>query len=354
MQVPVHPADDHQVSRRDDEGRLTTRAQGEEGSGGQPQPGAGARGIGGRRGPPQITVTPAVCGVSVRPCALPHPVRRYHLPSSPYSAAKIQQREPGEVTRAHADRIRTVDRGGAGEIFTVLRPIVLHFDRPRDLLLQRIINSHARGMLVNRAERVKIPVIIVPERTGGMTTARRARRRHCFCFIQRGMINPRARLQQHSHGRLFLDIGQRRRIIVDPQMRQRVVQVDLLPRHRDPNQRAEQTLAHGGELRAFDRAPPSTTTTPCATTISAVEWSAFARSCATVSAASDQPASEAGEWCHSAPGNTLSAFAQACQQHEQAGDQNVFNARIHCPAPLHRRGWYHTRRKGTIGAVAGS
>jgi hypothetical protein len=70
------------------------------------------------------------------------------------------------------------------------------------------------------------------------------------------MINPRARLQQHSHGRLFLDIGQRRRIIVDPQMRQRVVQVDLLPRHRDSNQRAEQTLAHGGELRAFDRVPP--------------------------------------------------------------------------------------------------
>jgi hypothetical protein len=56
--------------------------------------------------------------------------------------------------------------------------------------------------------------------------------------------------------------------------------------------------------------PQSTTTTPCATTISAVEWSAFARSCATVSAASDQPASEAGMWRHSAPGNTLSAFAR--------------------------------------------
>src|SRR5439155_11508778 len=136
----------------------------------------------------------AETGERIRLRALLDPCGRDDLMVMPFALVKIEQRETGEVARAHLERIGRIDRVRAGDIFAVGRSVVLHADRPGDLALEGVEDRRAGGMLVDRAERVEVPVVVVPEGARLVTEARRAARRHRRRLEERGVVDTGARL----------------------------------------------------------------------------------------------------------------------------------------------------------------
>ena len=185
-----------------------------------------------------------------------HPSLRHDLVSGPIALVEIEQREPREVPRAHAHGISGVYRGFTANIFAILEPVVLHADRLCDLLIECLEDAGARRLLVDRAERVEVPIVVVPEAAGRVAAARRPRLGHVGRLVKRGVVDAGTRLEKLAHGRALLDLAQGRRIIVDAEFAERAVEIDPTFRHRDADQRAEQALAHRGKFGRLRRVAP--------------------------------------------------------------------------------------------------
>lgn len=80
-----------------------------------------------------------------------------------------------------------------------------------------------------------------------MAAARWFQRRHLQRLVVRAVIDAGPGLEQISDGRLLLIRRQRRRIVVDAQPGERVVQVDLVIADGNADQCTEQALARGVE-----------------------------------------------------------------------------------------------------------
>ena len=174
----------------------------------------------------------------------------------PAALVEVEQGEAGKIAGAHADGIGRVDRCRAREVLAVGRPVVLHADRPGNLALEGIEDRGAHRMLIDRAERVEIPVVVVPEAARLVAAAARALRRHRRRFIEGGVIDARARHQEVAHRGAFLFGRQRRLIVVDAERADRPGKIDLAALDRYPDQGAEQALAHGSERRPGGRVAP--------------------------------------------------------------------------------------------------
>jgi hypothetical protein len=162
---------------------------------------------------------------------------------------KIEQRKAREIARAHANGIGGMIGRGAPDIFAVTRLIILHADRGSDLLVKRREDGLSNRTLVDRPERVEIPVVVVPESPGRTTAARRAQPGHARRFIECGVEDARARFQQLSDGGGLLGLGQARGVVVDAEAADAGLEIDLVLIHRDPDQGAEQALAHRMQVR---------------------------------------------------------------------------------------------------------
>src|SRR5262249_32441461 len=180
---------DDQIVGRDHEGILALSADGSKRAG---------RNIDRRRSshiarksnPPQISVAQARAQLGKRSRvglrALADPRTRNDLAAVPRSLMEIKQCKPGKVARTHANGIGRMLGGRAAKIFTVARLVVLHPDGSRDALLERGEDRLSGGALVNRPERVEVPVVVVPEGSGRMTATQGTSPGHACGFIQRG------------------------------------------------------------------------------------------------------------------------------------------------------------------------
>src|SRR5215467_2352771 len=126
--------------------------------------------------------------------------------------------------------------------------MVLHPDGSSDAVLKRGEDRLSRGPLVNRPERVEVPVVVVPEGSRRMTATRGTSPGHAWRFIQRGMVNAGARLEEIANGRGLFRWGQARRVVVYAEAVHARAEIDLVLVDRDPDQRAEQALAHGMQV----------------------------------------------------------------------------------------------------------
>src|SRR5712691_4248564 len=169
---------------------------------------------------------------------------------------EVEQREASKVAGAHADGIGRIDRIFPREIFTVRWAIVLHADRLGDLAVERVEHRRACPLQVDRAECVEVPVVVIPERARRMTAADGPFRRHGWRFVEGGMIDSRARLQEIADRRRLLFGRQRGRIVVDAQLADGRREINLLALNRIADQRREQALTHRGEFHALLRVAP--------------------------------------------------------------------------------------------------
>src|SRR5580704_13980285 len=143
----------------------------------------------------------------MRPGARLHPIFWNHLRVVPSAPMKVKQGKARKVSCAHIEWVCWEARIRAGEITSVVRLEILHANRLRDLPIESLEDLRACRLLVDVAERIEVPVVVIPKRARGMGAARRSLLRHTLRLVDRRMIDPRARLEQIAHRRLLLHHG---------------------------------------------------------------------------------------------------------------------------------------------------
>src|SRR5262245_9821375 len=212
--------DNDQIVSRDDKGVLTPVARGKERA--RRECDRRRRASIDRSDPPQISVAGADLGLRVGLCALLYPERRDELSIAPTALVEIEQREPGQIASTHQDRVGGIDRVVAGEIFAVTRLVTLHADWSGNLALECVEYRRAHGALVDRSERIEVPIVVIPERPRLVAEARRTLGRRLRRLVESCVIDARAGLKKIAHGRGFLLRGQRRLIVVDAERADRL------------------------------------------------------------------------------------------------------------------------------------
>ena len=163
--VGVNPVDDHQVAVRkhnDSMTTITTRVEAvlfhlDVGK----QSALSAS-------PPHIAVAAVRAEYGVGGRAFPNPIRRDDLLIPPAALAQEQKAEAGHVSRAHAEGIGRVDRIRASYITAITGFEILHLQRLGDTLIELLEYPRVGFLLEDRAQGVKIPVVVVPEGAWGV------------------------------------------------------------------------------------------------------------------------------------------------------------------------------------------
>src|SRR5580693_4797074 len=117
---------------------------------------------------------------------------------------KIKQRKTGKVSSTHVEKIGREARICAGNVMPVARPEILHSYGLCNLAIERLEDLCARRRFINVAERVEVPVVVVPESAGSVGAALRPLLRHALGLVGSWMIDARARFQQIAHRCLLL------------------------------------------------------------------------------------------------------------------------------------------------------
>ena len=91
----------------------------------------------------------------------------FHLPP-----LKVGQGKRRKVSSAHVEGIRREARIAAGDVMSVTRPEILHADGLSDLAAEGVEDFGARGLLIDVAEGIEVPVVVIPESAGGTGAAR--------------------------------------------------------------------------------------------------------------------------------------------------------------------------------------
>src|SRR4051812_17459055 len=120
---------------------------------------------------------------------------------------------------------------------SVPRP-VLEPDRTRDVALEGVVEIASSDLLVERAERVEVPVV-VEEPAAGLDGAARRRTIRGIAEIRGGVIHTRTRTQQVADARGLLD-RQQAAIVVEAEGSERRIEIDLAARDRG-------TISHGDQ-----------------------------------------------------------------------------------------------------------
>ncbi len=162
---------------------------------------------------------------------------------------QVQQCKAREVASAHVERIGWVARRGhPRHIVTVGGRVVLHADGVGYLRLQRVEEGFVARSLKDGADRVEVPVVVVPERAGQVAMPFRLLAQHPIGFIRRGVVDAGSCLEQHPDRGLLLVCRERGRFIVDAQLLERVVEPQLALRDGNSNQCTREALAYGVEV----------------------------------------------------------------------------------------------------------
>src|SRR5580693_3286908 len=107
----------------------------------------------------------------MRPGARLHPIFWNHLRVVPSAPMKVKQGKARKVSCAHIEWVCWEARIRAGEITSVVRLEILHANRLRDLPIESLEDLSACRLLVDVAERIEVPVVVIPKRERRWTTA---------------------------------------------------------------------------------------------------------------------------------------------------------------------------------------
>src|ERR1039457_1496587 len=261
-------------------------------------------------GPPQISIASRPCiGIGAR--TRPHPVRRNHLHPVPTAPMKEEQTKPRKIPGARIKYIRRKPRIPAADVFAVAWFEVLHSNWLRNSAVKRVAYSFSRRLLVDEAQGVEVPVVVVPESAWSVGTARRLLLLHALGIVNGWMVDAGACFQQISNCGPLLLFRQRRLVVINAEVIKRFVWVDLPLGYRDANQRIQQALSARVQVRLVLHVAHAATTTPCWTTIADVEPISSIYSWIFPSFSGNHPASFGDLNClHSAPG-TVAASVRA-------------------------------------------
>ena len=132
--------------------------------------------------------------------------------------------------------------------------VILPAERPRQSMFDGDEQPFARHALVDLAQDVEIPVVVIPETSRSMAAAGRSRRLHGRRFRGRRQIDPGPGLQQVAHRHAAL--GRRQLgIILDADLLERRVEPDSSLGCGHPIERAHQRFADRRDSRRLrDRA----------------------------------------------------------------------------------------------------
>src|SRR4029453_12312003 len=90
---------------------------------------------------------------------LRHPVAWNDLLAVPAALVEHQQPDARHVARREENRVRRMDRSrGVAFLLLEVAPEVLHADRARELLLERVVDVPLRLLLEDRPQDVEVPV----------------------------------------------------------------------------------------------------------------------------------------------------------------------------------------------------
>jgi hypothetical protein len=119
----------------------------------------------------------------------------------------IKQGKTRKVSRAHVEDVCREPRIGTGDVMSIARCEILHSDRLCDLPIERVEDLPARRCLIDVAERIEIPIVVIPKGARGMGAAPRSLLGHTLGLVGSWMVNARTRLEQVAHRRLLLHFG---------------------------------------------------------------------------------------------------------------------------------------------------
>jgi hypothetical protein len=108
---------------------------------------------------------------------------------------QIKQGESRKVSGAHLEGICREARILAGDVMSVARSEILHSNRLSDLSIECVEDLRARRLLIDVAECVEVPIVVIPKSSWGVGAARRLLFQHALGLIRGRVINPRTRLQ---------------------------------------------------------------------------------------------------------------------------------------------------------------
>jgi len=130
-------------------------------------------------------------------------------------------------------------------VFRIGKIEVLHLDGACNLGSEGLKQGGPGRLVVNRPQRVEVPIVVVPERIGRMRTPGWLACDHGGRFIQRRMIDARAGLQEVDDAGLFFFCSQGRWVVVDAKFSERARGIDTAVGNRYAVESAEKTLANG-------------------------------------------------------------------------------------------------------------
>ena len=99
------------------------------------------------------------------------PLDRDDLFAVPVAAVQVEQREASEIARGHAHGVGGIAGFLYADVGAVLGTEVLHADGRANLVGEALVDGSADRFLVDGAEGVEVPVVVVPEGAGGMAAA---------------------------------------------------------------------------------------------------------------------------------------------------------------------------------------
>src|SRR5581483_1115799 len=104
--------------------------------------------------------------------ALLHPTLGNDLFIAPATVPQIQQAKSRQVASADFKHVASVNRKWTTDVVHIARLVILHADWFCNSLVKSVADFKSSFLLENRAQCVKVPVVVIPECARSMATAR--------------------------------------------------------------------------------------------------------------------------------------------------------------------------------------
>src|SRR5579862_5243313 len=141
-----------------------------------------------------------------------------------------------------------MNRAGTGFVDTISYREVLHANGRGNALLEFLEDILSSELLEDRTENIEVPVVVIPVGPGQLRPTRRAGRSHTRGLTDHRVVDARSGSEQVEDGRLFFKLGQRGRVVIDPEFVQRLRQIDVTLRDMDSVECVEEALSNGPRL----------------------------------------------------------------------------------------------------------
>src|SRR5579863_2012960 len=180
--------------------------------------------------PPEILVTAVIRAVGLHHVtgvtAFFDPGVWHYLFAVPAAVTEIEQAETRHIARRNLEVISGMDGKWTTKIEDIARLEILHANRFGDALVEGIANLQASLFLKDRPQDIKIPIVVIPERSWRVTPAGWPAFLHGLSLKIYRVVHARACAQQIHDLRLLFFFSQRIGRIVDAELFKGLIDVN--------------------------------------------------------------------------------------------------------------------------------